>query len=110
MNFYTFKHGEIIPATLSEWAQWFETDERIIFFSEVNGIQVSTIFLGYSLEHSTTRSETKPQFETLISGYSYSLKMVTTSFEEASVEHSRAVAYIKRKTVDSVLMRIKPQN
>lgn len=110
MNFYIFKQGEIIPATVLEWAQWFETDERIIFLTEVDGVQISTIFLGYSIEHSTSRSEAKPQFETLISGADYSLKILTTSFEEASNEHNQAIAYIKGNTAMSVLMRIKPQD
>lgn len=110
MNFYIFKKGEIIPATVSEWAQWFETDERIIFQDDVDGVQVSTIFLGYSLKHSTPRSESLPQFETLVSGYGYSLKMLTTSYEEALSEHNQAIAYIKGNAVQAFLMRIKPED
>lgn len=109
MKFYIIKNGEIIPATLEEWALWFDTEERIIFLDEVDGIQVSTIFLGYSLEHSTTRKDASPQFETLVSGLSYSLKFLSNSYEEAVVEHNQAVASIKENTLDSVLMRIKPE-
>lgn len=44
---YILKGTDAVPATLMEWAEWFETAERRVARTEVRpGIVVSTVFLG----------------------------------------------------------------
>lgn len=43
---YILENGELKPVDLMTWAKWFETANRSIAYDEVNGVRVSTVFLG----------------------------------------------------------------
>jgi len=47
---YILRGREIVPATLMEWAAWFETAARHIARDDVADAHVSTVFLG--IDHS----------------------------------------------------------
>lgn len=58
--------GSIKPATLIEWAQWFEHSKRRVAFDEVDGYEISTVFLG--IDHGFGRTAEPLLFETMIFG------------------------------------------
>jgi len=62
---YILKGKEVVLCTdLMQWAEAFEKCDRRVAFDEVNGVKVSTLFLG--LDFGTTN---KPQlFETMVIG------------------------------------------
>lgn len=69
MDKYILVEGIVFPATLMEWARWMESDtdfsKRRIARTEVNGYEVSTVFLG--LDHAF-RGEAPMIFETMVFG------------------------------------------
>jgi hypothetical protein len=54
-----------IPATLSEWARWFETHERTVGWTQINSqVWVSTVFLG--IDHRYWGKGPPIVFETMV--------------------------------------------
>ena len=51
---------------LMKWGKWFETAERRVAKTEINGITISTIFLG--LDHNYFGNEVPILFETMVFG------------------------------------------
>ncbi|MCI0391651.1 MAG: hypothetical protein MOB07_23145 [Acidobacteria bacterium] len=58
-------HTPVPCRSVLEWAVWFETADLRVAFDEVNGVEVSTIFLG--LDHSGGLG-TPILFETMVFG------------------------------------------
>lgn len=82
-NKFILVEGEIIPATLTEWAQWFETPARMIYSDEFEGIRVSTVFLGDGMTF----------FESMIFGGAFNDEQVRTRTKwESLVAHERLLA------------------
>src|SRR5258708_5331287 len=44
--FYILKDKVPVRVRLLEWARWFEGSERFVARDEINGVSVSTVFLG----------------------------------------------------------------
>lgn len=58
--------GRVKPATLLEWAKFFESDKRMVQRETVNGADVSTVFLG--LDHRFGDDGPPLVFETMVFG------------------------------------------
>ena len=89
--------GEIVPCDdLFEWARWFETADRTIALTQLDGMRVSTVFLG--LDHSFGSGEPL-LFETLIFGgpHDGEGKRYATR-EQAMVGHELFVLVAQGKT------------
>ncbi len=86
---YILKDKRPVAASLMEWASWFETADRHVAQSEVNGKRVSTVFLG--IDHSFGAGPPL-LFETMIFGKDgddeYQDRCST--WEEAEVMHAKA--------------------
>lgn len=74
-----------------QWAQWFETTDRIVKQVSVNGAKVSTVFLG--LDHNFSRSGPPLVFETMVFGGPMDQEQQRYStWEEAEAGHDEMVA------------------
>jgi hypothetical protein len=67
LEHYILNGKEIVPATLMEWANWFETADRHVAQEEVGPYMVSTIFLG--LDHRFFGDGPPLLFETMVFGH-----------------------------------------
>lgn len=47
---YILDGHKAVPATLMEWAKWYETADRTVAKTQIGDVNVSTVFLG--LDHS----------------------------------------------------------
>ncbi len=83
--------------SLLEWAQWFETANRVVRQEEFNGVKISTVFLG--LDHSFG-GILPLLFETIIFGGDHSKYQTRcTTWGEAEKMHEIAVNLVNtRKT------------
>lgn len=82
-NKFILVEGEIIPATLTEWAQWFETPARMIKSDEFEDIKISTVFLGDGTIF----------YETMIFGGAFSDEQIRTRTRSESLKaHARLLA------------------
>lgn len=94
-----------VPATLMEWANWYQTGERRVAQDEINGVRVSTVFLG--LNHAW--DDGPPLlFETMIFGGEHDQHQERCStWDEAELMHARAVGLVaesKRKAAPSTII------
>ena len=88
-----------VPATLMEWAKWFETADRHVAATTLeDGTYISTVFLG--LDHNYGPSGPPLLFETMIFANpdenmieEYCERYAT--WDEAAAGHERAVAWAK---------------
>ncbi len=87
---YILKDRQAVPASLEEWAKWFQTADRTVAKAEVGEAQVSTVFLG--LNHNW--GDGPPLlFETMIFGGEHDKYQDRCStWEEAEQMHAKAVA------------------
>jgi hypothetical protein len=92
--------GEIVPVDLLTWALWFKDDEaRRVGWTEINGVEVSTVFLG--LNHNFMPGGAPLWFETMIFGGEHDQYQERYStLEEAMRGHDRAVALVKQSQPD----------
>jgi hypothetical protein len=51
MKHYILKGKELVACELLEWARWFETAERRVAFTQLPGVDISTVFLGIDHRH-----------------------------------------------------------
>ncbi len=87
---YILKDRQAVPASLEEWAKWFQTADRIVAKSDVGDVSVSTVFLG--LDHSF--GDGPPMlFETMIFGGEHDeYQDRCSTWKEAEQMHTKAVA------------------
>ena len=87
---YILKDRQAVPASLEEWAVWFETADRIVAKDEVGDAKVSTVFLG--LDHNW--GDGPPVlFETMIFGGEHDeYQDRCSTWDEAEQMHAKAVA------------------
>jgi len=80
---------------LLRWAKWFETANRQVAVDEINGVTVSTVFLG--IDHSW--NDQKPKlFETMIFGGQYDQEQERyCTWHEAEAGHQRWLAKVKEE-------------
>lgn len=90
---YILKDKKPVPAELVEWANWFETADRVVAKDEIGDIKISTVFLG--LDYSFGAG--KPLlFETMIfGGENDQYQERYSTWEEAEAGHKEAVALVK---------------
>lgn len=75
--------------SILEWVKWFETADRIVKSTMVNGIHISTVFLG--IDHSFY-GDGAELFETMIFGGNedgYQTRCAT--WREAENQHQKAI-------------------
>lgn len=76
-----------------EWAQWYQTAERHVAQDTVEGVRISTVFLG--LNHQFGHSEIPILFETMVFGGAYDQEQERYStWEQAEVGHRKWVKLI----------------
>lgn len=99
-HFILDENKNVIPASLLEWGEFFENtrEERIVNRTEINGLRVSTVFLG--LDHSFDGS--LHIFETMVfkkkSEVGYCERYST--WQEAEEGHKRAIEWVKNGCKD----------
>lgn len=59
---------EPYPVELLDWARWFEKNDRHVGNTVLNGVQVSTVFLGLDHSWSVALEHVPVLFETMIFG------------------------------------------
>ena len=88
------ENKNVVPATLMEWEQFLENThkERVVNKTEINGLMVSTVFLG--LDHSFDGS--LDIFETMMFEGKESLNYCErySTWKEAEEGHQRAVQLV----------------
>lgn len=84
---------EAVPASLAEWASWFEENKRRVGRTEIGDVTVSTVFLG--LDHNWGRG--RPLlFETMIFGGPHDeYQERYSTWAEAEAGHAKAVAMVQ---------------
>lgn len=43
---YILRDKQVIEATLIEWSRWFETADRTVKKTLIDGVEISTVFIG----------------------------------------------------------------
>ena len=82
------------PATLEEWAEWFESAERHVAQDEVDGVSISTVFLG--LDHQFGGGPPL-LFETMIFGGKHNdYQERCSTWEQAVAQHAEALRLVKQ--------------
>lgn len=74
---------------IKKWANWFETANRIVKSTMINGVHISTVFLG--CDHSF-KNDGSQLFETMIFGGNndgYQIRCAT--WREAENQHQKAI-------------------
>lgn len=85
---------KIIPCSVEEWAAMFEeSDERRVKRETINGLDVSTVFLG--LNHGY--GEKSLWFETMIFGLEDEYQERCETWDEALKMHDRAVKFAEEQ-------------
>jgi hypothetical protein len=75
-------------ADLIEWARWFEKADRHVARDEINGILVSTVFLG--LDHGWGMHSRPVLFETMVFGGKYDQSQERyCTWDEAEAGHKQ---------------------
>jgi hypothetical protein len=90
MNDKYILDGQIpIPVgDLVEWAQWFEKADRHVAQDVIEGIRISTVFLG--LDHSFGRTPYPILFETMVFGGKFDQECERyATWEQAVVGHNQ---------------------
>lgn len=84
---YILKGYEAIPASLMEWADWFENADRTINRTNVGDVSISTVFIGMEDQ----------LFETMIFGGEHDEYQTRCStYIEAEKMHKKAVKLVKK--------------
>jgi len=100
-RYYILENG-VIKATddLLEWGRWFEnTDNRVIARDEINGVLVSTVFLG--IDHNFTGEGPPVLFESMIFEGEFSEEQRRyRNMEEALEGHAALVHLVKTRGIE----------
>lgn len=88
---WILKGHEPVPASLLEWANWFEKADRSVAQTQGDGYRVSTVFLG--LDHRFCGDGPPLLFETMVFSDDDDEDMSRYStWDEAIAGHERTVA------------------
>jgi len=91
---FILKDGKPIPATVMEWAEWMEKNEKHIAENNFDGVRVSTVFLG--LDHNFHIDKPPILYETMIFGGKYDQYQDRyETVEQAIVGHLYAVNLVE---------------
>lgn len=91
---YILKGKEAVPCEdLMEWAKWFQTADRKVAKDTIDGVDISTCFLGLDHPH----AEGAPQlFETMVfNGTHDGHQRRCATWEQAEMQHGRVVQMVK---------------
>ena len=84
---------EVVPSTdLMDWARWFETADRHVALDTVNGVRVSTVFLG--IDHDFTFEGPPLLFETMTFDGPEEICERCSTWDEAVAQHARVVQQV----------------
>lgn len=79
---------------LIKWAQWFEGADRGVALDELDGVRVSTVFLG--LDHNFSLAGPPLLFETMVFGGKYDQEQERYSTWETALQgHNRIVEMVR---------------
>lgn len=97
---YILKDKKVVPVDdVLEWGKWFESADRAVKQETVNGLWVSTVFLG--LDHGFGSNEPLV-FETMVfskdgKDLDDSYQMRCSTWEQAEKMHTKAVRWAKKQ-------------
>jgi len=93
MRHYILQDKKIVPVDLMTWAKWFETADRTVGSSIINGAKISTVFLG--IDHSFDGGP-PILWETMIFGGDHNQYQDRCSgnWEQAEAMHMKAVGMV----------------
>jgi len=84
-------YAEVNPAV---WAEWYENAKRHIAEDDIDGVRVSTVFLG--IDHSFGESGPPILFETMIFGGKLDQYQVRSATKHAALsDHDEAVMMVR---------------
>ncbi len=92
---------EPVKCTLLEWGKWFETDDRIIEQTDLEGdVRVSTVFLG--IDHNFNLTGPPILFETMIFGGEHDqYQDRCATYDEAKKMHTKALWLVRGAEVEN---------
>lgn len=94
-NLFILDGHRAIPATLMQWAQWYETADRRVAKTTIGEIDVSTVFLG--IDHSFG-DRVPILFETMVFGGELDERMERyATWQDAEEGHRRWVKKVEAK-------------
>lgn len=96
MNYFILEGKEAVPVESRTWGDWFETAERHVAFTEIDGLEISTVFLG--LDHGHGFTNRPLLFETMVfnkGGDEDQYMTRCTTWEEAEEMHKKAIEWVK---------------
>ena len=87
--------GKVVkPASLMEWAQWYETADRHVAKDQIGDVKISTVFLG--MDHQFSEGEPLI-FETMIFGGEHDQYQDRCStWDQAEAQHAEAVLMVRK--------------
>lgn len=93
-KYYRLNNREPVPIyNFMEWAEWFETADRVVWQTQHNECEVSTVFLGLDHQYG---SGPPLLFETLVFGGDQDGLMERCStWDEAEKQHNRVLEIVK---------------
>jgi hypothetical protein len=84
-------HEPVPEPDLMKWGRWMETAERHVAFTNLDGVRVSTVFLG--LDHNFMEGGPPLLFETMIfEGPHDQYQTRCSTWAQAVIMHQRAVS------------------
>jgi hypothetical protein len=83
---------------LFEWGEWMQTADRRVAHDDIDGVSVSTVFLG--LDHGFGHGAPK-LFETMVFGLDDDYQERYSTWAEAEAGHARAVAIVRAQARDA---------
>lgn len=92
--------GNIVEATLNEWANWVESGKQRVAETIVGEARISTVFLG--LDHNFSSIPKEPVlWETMVFGGKFDQHQERCSgkLEDAKSMHNQVVALVERSDV-----------
>jgi len=98
------EEGEPIPCEdILKWGAWFETANRIVEKTHLEGVEISTVFLGVNYNFGSG----KPLlYETMVfDDYGSNLIFRYASQKEAAEGHSKTVSNLTRRSYEGKTVR-----
>jgi hypothetical protein len=100
--YYILMNKKPVPVSdIVRWAQWFGTNSRHVKDTTIEGVRVSTVFLG--IDHSFNNSRKPILFETMIFGGEHDgYQDRCSTWDEAVVNHEKAIEMLFEVKYDKV--------
>jgi hypothetical protein len=96
-KYYLDGHNVVETDDIRKWAHSFEGTNRVVAKTELEGAEVSTVFLG--IDHQFEEGGPPLLFETMVFGGPHDQEQERYStWEEAEAGHARMVEHVKGET------------